>query len=100
MDRCGNQSTPRLKQLVAAVPLDPFMSLRALSTYSGLSVRNLRGHLNASPALPHYRVGGKILVRRSEFDAWMGRFRVDRSVDVDAIVREVVDGLGCTEVQR
>jgi hypothetical protein len=25
--------------------------------------------------LPHYRVGGKIVVRRSEFDAWMAVYR-------------------------
>ena len=43
--------------------------------------------------LPHYRVGGKILVRRSEFDTWMSRFRVDDMIQVDAIVADVLTGL-------
>jgi hypothetical protein len=57
--------------------LDPYLSLRALAAYSGLSVRTLRGYLGLSPdqALPCYRAGGKILVRRSEFDAWMEQYR-------------------------
>ena len=55
---------------------DPFLPLRALAAYSGLSVRKLRNHLDdAGHPLPCYRVGGKILVRRSEFDAWMAAYR-------------------------
>jgi excisionase family DNA binding protein len=64
------------------VPADSYLSLRTLSSYAGLSVRWLRGSLSdpASP-LPHYRVGGKILIRRSEFDAWMAQFRHPDSRD-------------------
>jgi len=59
------------------VPLDPFMPLTALASYSGLSVRTLRQYLELPPnqALPAYRLPGKILVRRSEFDAWMEQYR-------------------------
>jgi hypothetical protein len=58
------------------VPLDPYMSLRGLSGYCGLSVRKLRQLLELPPAeaLPCYRVGGKILVRRSVFDAWIAQY--------------------------
>jgi hypothetical protein len=68
------------------------MPLAMLSRYSGLSVRTLRAALrDPLHPLPHYRLnaGGKVLVRRSEFDAWMSHSRVD-SPDVDAIVREVL----------
>jgi hypothetical protein len=56
--------------------LDPYLPLKALKDYSGLSVRKLRQLLELPPAeaLPCYRLGGKILVRRSEFDAWMGQY--------------------------
>jgi len=66
------------KELVVSVPLDPYLPLRALASYSGLSVRRLRQLLDdrARP-LPRYRVGGKILVRRSEFDQWMVAQRDD-----------------------
>jgi hypothetical protein len=58
--------------------------------YTGLSVRTLRGSLTR-PAHPLrcYRPGGKLLVKRSDFDRWMSGYRagqptataVDRVVD-------------------
>jgi len=74
---------------------DAYLPLRALAAYSGLSVRTLRNYL-AHPAstMPHYRIGGKILVRRSEFDAWAARFRVKTRAGVDETVRGVLEDLG------
>ena len=71
-----------------------YLSLRVLSTYSNLSIRTLRGYLShpARP-LPHYRVGGKVLVKRSEFDAWVSAFREELVPRVDAIVEDVLGGL-------
>ncbi len=75
--------------------LDPWLSLKGLAGYSGLSVRKLRDCLTRPLChLPHYRVDGKILVRRSEFDAWMTAFR--HTPDVDRLVDEVVAGFGNT----
>jgi hypothetical protein len=57
-------------------PVEGYFSLRALSRYSGLSVRRLRDYLtDGNTPLPHYRVGGKILVSRSEFDDWVCQFK-------------------------
>ena len=69
--------------------LDPFLSLKGLAGYSGMSVRKLRDCLThpVSP-LPCYRVDGKVLVRRSDFDRWMEAFK--HTPDVDRIVDEVV----------
>ncbi len=54
---------------------DAYLPLRALARYAGLSVRTLRSYLvHGSSPLPHYRIGGRVLVRRSEFDAWAARF--------------------------
>ena len=82
------------ERVVVSTELDPFLSLRALTAYSGLGARKLREYL-ADPLhpLPCYRVGGKILVRRSEFDAWMARYRQLGSPDVDRIVSEALQGL-------
>ncbi len=64
------------ERVVVSTPLDPFLSLRALAEYSGLSRRTLRQYLELAPdeALPCYRLPGKILVRRSEFDAWIAQY--------------------------
>lgn len=74
---------------------DPYLPLRALAQYSGLSVRTLREYLTDTiRPLVHFRVGGKILVRRSDFDAWVAQFRVSpAAVSVDTIVDDVVAGL-------
>ena len=80
-----------------AAPVDDrYLSLRSLAAYAGLSIRTLRGYLGRRHApLPHYRIGGKILVRRSEFDRWAAEFKVVHPhVDLDAVVGDVVRGLG------
>lgn len=72
-------------------PADPFLDLRALADYSSLSVRKLRDYLaDAMHPLPSYRVGGKVLVRRSDFDAWVEPFRHHAGADVGRIVEDVL----------
>ena len=83
-----------------AHPGDPYLPLKALAAYSGLSIRTLRGHLRRRQSpLPHYRPGGKILVRRSEFDAWMrDHFHQVQDPDHAAVaVNRLVDEL-CVDV--
>ena len=81
-------------RVVVSTLLDPYLSLKALAGYSGLSVRKLHEHLR-DPAhpLPCYRVGGKLLVRRSEFDTWIARYRqvgqADLSQRVDEVLRDL-----------
>ncbi|MFQ5684897.1 MAG: helix-turn-helix domain-containing protein [Candidatus Binatia bacterium] len=77
-----------------SLDLDPYLSLRALATYSGLSVRTLRKALaDSAHPLPHYRPGGsKVLVRRSDFDRWMLRFRREGQ-DLDRMVSQALGGL-------
>ncbi len=91
MVRAGNDVEP-----FAPDSADVYMPLRELAAYSGLSVRTLRGYLRrrARP-LPSYRVGGKTLVRRREFDQWVVQFRVNVDRDaVETIVSSMLAGLG------
>lgn len=76
---------------------DAYYPLRRLADYSGLCIRTLRSYLvHPSTPLPHYRIGGKILVRRSDYDAWAARFRVTARPVVDDLVNEVLADLqGC-----
>lgn len=79
------------ERVVISTALDPFLSLRALAAYSAISVRKLREYLeDPSHPLPHYKVGGKLLVRRSEFDAWIAPYRRRGREDLDAIVNDVL----------
>ncbi|HWT77861.1 MAG TPA: helix-turn-helix domain-containing protein [Candidatus Methylomirabilis sp.] len=56
--------------------LDPYFSLRGLTGYTSLSRRTLQDLVNdPRDPLPSYRIGGKILVRKSDFDLWMTRRR-------------------------
>jgi hypothetical protein len=96
-------------------PLDPWLSLPALSKASGLSVCTLRALCgDTKNPLPHYRMrephvivtktgkrataSGKILVRWSEFERWMEKFHhipardsYSPALDVDRLVDEVVE---------
>jgi hypothetical protein len=70
------------------------MPLRTLASYAGLSVRTLRGYLrHPLTPLPHYRIGGKLLVRRSDYDAWMLGFRRVATPSLDRVVDDVLKGL-------
>ncbi len=68
---------------------DQYFDLRTLSAYSGLSVSSLRSYIRQD-GLPHFRLKGKVLVRRSEFDRWMERFRCESGEDLNRIVDEVL----------
>jgi hypothetical protein len=65
------------EKVIISTATDPYLGLKALSAYSGLSIRTLRTYIDRLPdeALPCYRVGTKILVRRSEFDEWIAAYR-------------------------
>jgi hypothetical protein len=76
------------------VPDDAYVPLRELAAYAGLSVRTLRTYLaHPSYPLPCYRIGGKVLVRRREFDAWAARFRAVAPSTVETLVSTVLRGL-------
>lgn len=73
-----------------------WLGLRRLTEYADVSERTLRGWIH-SPAdpLPAVRIGGKILVRRQEFNVWLERYRIKplASEQVNAIVAEVLEGV-------
>ncbi len=79
--------------IMVRTDLDPYLSLKSLSSYSGLSVRTLRKALtDPVHPLPHYRPGGprgKVWVRRSDFDRWIAPYHREGS-DLDGLVSEIV----------
>ena len=70
-----------------------WLGLRQVTQYADVSERTVRAWIHASvDALPAVRIGGKLLVRRSELDAWLGRHRVRplEAINLDAIVRDTL----------
>src|SRR5713226_3609498 len=81
-----------LEGVEVTTPLDPYLDTQALAEYAGCSARWLRGK-RADPLhpLPHYRIGGKVLHRRSEFDAWIARYhQTSPNPDVRRAVAEML----------
>ena len=69
-----------------------YLNLRSLAAYSSCSVRWLRDRLvDRLRPLPHYRIEGKILVKREEFDQWLSAFRIVSPADgLNDIVESVM----------
>jgi hypothetical protein len=72
-----------------------YLSLKSLATYASLSIKTLRTYLtDPTHPLPHFKMTGKILVKRTDFDAWIARYRqVNKSVDLDRLVNDVLRNL-------
>jgi hypothetical protein len=82
------------ERVILSTELDPWMSLKALSGYSALSVRTLRSLLvDPVHPLPCYRLGGRVLVRRSDYDTWAVYYRHVGNVDLDRVVSKALRDL-------
>lgn len=79
----------------SALHLPGYLDLKDLAVYSSCSVRWLRDRLTDPLApLPHHRIGGKILIRREDFDVWINQFRIVRpSTELGTLVDDVLDDL-------
>ncbi len=72
----GTAPVHPLGAVAVRVDLDPYLGMAALAAYVGLSRRTVQNLVtDPTDPLPTYRVGGKLLARRSEVDAWMTRRR-------------------------
>lgn len=70
---------------------DEYLTLPQLGAYAKLSVRRLRNYLTLPPgqALPCYRPGRKVLVKRDEFDAWFAQYRHRGKPVLTRVLREL-----------
>jgi hypothetical protein len=68
-----------------------YLDLKTLAAHASCSVRWLRDRLvDRIHPLPHHRVGGKVLVKKEDFDSWMVQFRVHHQTQE---LDDVVDGV-------
>jgi excisionase family DNA binding protein len=70
---------------------DEYLTLAELAKYAKVSPRLIRRWLALPPgtALPCYRPGRRVVVRRSEFDAWFQQYRSRGSRALTATLREL-----------
>ncbi|MEM4168201.1 MAG: helix-turn-helix domain-containing protein [Candidatus Caldarchaeum sp.] len=64
-----------------------YLSIKKLSEYAGVHPNTLRSWLKIG--MPHYRFGKRILVKVSEFDDWMKRFKIGGTT-LKNIINEVI----------
>ncbi len=83
--------------IIDAISLkDQYFDLKGLEAYSALKVPTLRDHIKSGD-LPCFKVKGKILTKKSEFDRWIEAFRINKKRDLDNIVNEVMDSMSGKE---
>ena len=77
---------------------DEYLDLKGLSTYCKMGVSTLRYHIREND-LPWFRIPGKkdktgkVLIKRSEFDGWIERFRANDYLDPDTLADDVIRSL-------
>ena len=78
-------------------PIDYYMSLKALATYSGISKRKLKDLIKHTEyPLPTFKIDGSIRIKKSEFESWINQFRLvpeNRGKVVDEIVDDIIKDL-------
>jgi hypothetical protein len=70
-----------------------WMDLQGLTQYADVSERTFRAWIHSAiDPLPASRIGGKILVNRHSFDAWLRAhpLKPANSIDLDATVEDVL----------
>lgn len=71
---------------------EEYLDLKTLSGRVSLSVRTLRELIkDPSRPLPFYKLAGKNLVKWSEFEKWISRYRTEGEIDIDGIVNSVLE---------
>ena len=90
------QTLSRFERRILATDVQAaeYLTLKDLAAYCAIGMRRLRDHLtDPGHPLPHFRVGGKILIRRSDFESWLIAYRRAGAPDVERIVHEVVSAV-------
>jgi len=73
----------------AVVLKDQYFDLKGLAAYSSLKVPTLREYLKEG--MPGFKVKGKVLVKRSEFEKWIEQYRIHQ--DIKTTVDDIVQGI-------
>jgi len=90
MKPLGEQTVISVQEVLLYFSQDRYLDKREAVAYLCLSTRNLEARL---PEIPHFRVGKKILFKKSELDRWMETYREGGSRNLDRIADEAIESL-------
>ncbi len=91
MKLLDEQTVVSIQEVLLYFDRDRYMDKRAAAEYTSLSVRNLESRLSE---IPHFKIGQKILFKKSELDRWLERFREGGTQNLDRIADEAIESLG------
>lgn len=69
--------------------MQEYTDLRGLIDYSGIPKPTLRDYIKRD-GLPCFKLRGKIVVKLSEFDQWIEKYRLDTGQDFQRIVDDAL----------
>ena len=78
------------QEILSYVDQDRYLDKRAAAAYTSLSIRNLESRLDE---IPHFRVGNKVLFKKSELDRWMETYREGGTQNLDQLADEAIASL-------
>ncbi len=78
------------QEILAHVDRDRYLDKRQAAEYTSLSIRNLESRLGE---IPHFRIGKKVVFKKSELDHWIEEYREGRSHNLDRIADEAIESL-------
>jgi excisionase family DNA binding protein len=82
------RGTVSVAEILHYLAEDRYLGEGEARRYLSLSERKLRSHL---PEIKHYRVGTKLLFKKSDLDRWMERFlESSPELDLDRLADEVM----------
>ena len=90
MKRLDEQTVVSLQEVLSYFDRDRYLDKREAAAYTSLSVRNLEARLSE---IPHFRVGNKILFKKSELDRWMETYREGGTQNLDQLADEAIASL-------
>ena len=88
MKPLGEHTVVSVQEILAYVDRDRYMDKREAAAYTSLSLRNLEARL---PEIPHFRVGKKLLFKKSELDRWLEQFREGGAQNLERIADEALE---------
>ncbi len=90
MKPLGEQTVISVQEVLLYFSQDRYMDKREAATYTSLSTRTLEERLRE---IPHFRVGRKVLFKKSELDRWIEQFREGSAQNLDRIADEAIESI-------